>query len=223
MFWDVHPSEPSSSNFGTSGTTNCLSRSRTRRRLYCALASDSAPPNMGPKLTGSPGTVGAGWPCRPARSLSPVRSADMERIEGISAGSGKSLAGAGLRRSPSPAMSGKEAVAAQSATTRTSFLSTHHESAWLRAFQDGQGELPRNRRGGHSRSSRHSKTARPPWGSRDRRAGLAAVERTAPTAMLLYRLIVGWFAQAGCHACRLPDRPWYCAKKALTQKDRIRR
>jgi SRSO17 transposase len=40
----------------------------------------------------------------------------------------------------------------------------------------------------------------------------AAVERTAPTAMLLYRLIVLWFAESGHHHDHPPDRPWYPRK-----------
>jgi Transposase DDE domain len=36
-----------------------------------------------------------------------------------------------------------------------------------------------------------------------------AAERTAPTAMLLYSLIVVWFAQVGHHQYRAPYRPWY--------------
>jgi SRSO17 transposase len=36
-----------------------------------------------------------------------------------------------------------------------------------------------------------------------------AVQRTAPTAMLLYSLIVLWFAAEGHHHYRAPNRPWY--------------
>ncbi len=40
-----------------------------------------------------------------------------------------------------------------------------------------------------------------------------AVERTAPTAMLLHTLIVLWFARCGhCHY-RQPNRPWYRSKR----------
>ena len=39
-----------------------------------------------------------------------------------------------------------------------------------------------------------------------------AVERTAPTAMLLYSLIVLWFAAEGHRHDRRPDRPWYRSK-----------
>jgi len=36
-----------------------------------------------------------------------------------------------------------------------------------------------------------------------------AVERTAPTAMLLYSLVILWFAGRGHKRLSLPDRPWY--------------
>jgi hypothetical protein len=39
-----------------------------------------------------------------------------------------------------------------------------------------------------------------------------AVERTAPTAMLLYSLIVLWFAAEGHRHYRAPRRPWYPSK-----------
>jgi SRSO17 transposase len=39
-----------------------------------------------------------------------------------------------------------------------------------------------------------------------------AVERTAPTAMLLHSLIVLWFASVGHRAYRPPHRPWYRSK-----------
>jgi hypothetical protein len=39
-----------------------------------------------------------------------------------------------------------------------------------------------------------------------------AVERTAPTAMLLYGLITLWFASAGYRAYHPPFRPWYRSK-----------
>jgi hypothetical protein len=39
-----------------------------------------------------------------------------------------------------------------------------------------------------------------------------AVERTAPTAMLLYSVIVLWFATAGHRLYRKPNRPWYRGK-----------
>lgn len=40
-----------------------------------------------------------------------------------------------------------------------------------------------------------------------------AVERTAPTAMLLYSLIVLWFAAEGHRHYRAPIRPWYTTKR----------
>jgi hypothetical protein len=39
-----------------------------------------------------------------------------------------------------------------------------------------------------------------------------AVERTAPTALLLYSLMVLWFATAGHRHYRTPNRPWYRGK-----------
>lgn len=39
-----------------------------------------------------------------------------------------------------------------------------------------------------------------------------AVERTAPTAMLLYSLIVAWFAEDGHRHYQPPWRPWYTTK-----------
>jgi hypothetical protein len=39
-----------------------------------------------------------------------------------------------------------------------------------------------------------------------------AVERTAPTAMLLYSLVVLWFAAEGHRHYRAPKRPWYRSK-----------
>jgi len=40
-----------------------------------------------------------------------------------------------------------------------------------------------------------------------------AMERTAPTAMLLYTLIVLWFARCGHRQYRQPHRPWYRTKR----------
>jgi SRSO17 transposase len=40
-----------------------------------------------------------------------------------------------------------------------------------------------------------------------------AVERTAPTAMLLYSLIVLWFAKIGHRHYQAPVRPWYTTKR----------
>jgi hypothetical protein len=48
-----------------------------------------------------------------------------------------------------------------------------------------------------------------------------AVERTAPTAMLLYSLIVMWFATEGhCHY-RAPWRPWYRSKARASFADML--
>jgi hypothetical protein len=40
-----------------------------------------------------------------------------------------------------------------------------------------------------------------------------AVERTAPTAMLLYGLVVVWFLREGHHGVSFPRRPWYRQKR----------
>jgi DDE superfamily endonuclease len=40
-----------------------------------------------------------------------------------------------------------------------------------------------------------------------------AVRRTAPTALLLYTLVVVWFQQAGHAWVRFPERPWYPQKQ----------
>src|ERR1700685_4611457 len=40
-----------------------------------------------------------------------------------------------------------------------------------------------------------------------------AVERTAPVAMLLYSLIVLWFAAHGHRLWQAPERPWYRSKR----------
>lgn len=48
-----------------------------------------------------------------------------------------------------------------------------------------------------------------------------AVERTAPTAMLLYSLIVLWFAAEGHRHYRAPHRPWYRAKTHASFADMI--
>jgi SRSO17 transposase len=40
-----------------------------------------------------------------------------------------------------------------------------------------------------------------------------AVERTAPLAMLLYSLIVVWFADHGHRRWQVPERPWYRSKR----------
>lgn len=48
-----------------------------------------------------------------------------------------------------------------------------------------------------------------------------AVERTAPTAMLLYSLIVLWFASAGHRLYRAPNRPWYRSKSRPSFADMV--
>jgi len=40
-----------------------------------------------------------------------------------------------------------------------------------------------------------------------------AVERTAPTAMLLYGLVIAWFADVGHRSWKAPERPWYRSKR----------
>ena len=48
-----------------------------------------------------------------------------------------------------------------------------------------------------------------------------AVERTAPTAMLLYTLIVLWFARCGHRHYHPPDRPWYRTKRHASFADML--
>lgn len=48
-----------------------------------------------------------------------------------------------------------------------------------------------------------------------------AVERTAPTAMLLYSLIVLWFAAQGHRHYRAPNRPWYPSKSCASFADML--
>ena len=48
-----------------------------------------------------------------------------------------------------------------------------------------------------------------------------AVERTAPTAMLLYSLIVLWFASVGHRHYRAPLRPWYRSKAGVSFADML--
>jgi hypothetical protein len=48
-----------------------------------------------------------------------------------------------------------------------------------------------------------------------------AVERTAPTAMLLYSLIVVWFATEGHRFYRPIWRPWYCSKARASFADML--
>ena len=48
-----------------------------------------------------------------------------------------------------------------------------------------------------------------------------AVERTAPTAMLLYSLIVLWFATEGHRDYRPPQRPWYRSQRHASFADML--
>ncbi|MFH1111148.1 MAG: transposase [Planctomycetota bacterium] len=48
-----------------------------------------------------------------------------------------------------------------------------------------------------------------------------AVERTAPTAMLLYSLIVLWFAAEGHRHYQAPNRPWYQSKCCASFADML--
>lgn len=48
-----------------------------------------------------------------------------------------------------------------------------------------------------------------------------AVERTAPTAMLLYTLIVLWFARCGHRQYRQPECPWYRTKEHASFADML--
>ena len=48
-----------------------------------------------------------------------------------------------------------------------------------------------------------------------------AVERTAPTAMLLHTLIVLWFARYGHRRYCQPDRPWYRTKRNASFADML--
>lgn len=48
-----------------------------------------------------------------------------------------------------------------------------------------------------------------------------AVLRSAPTLMLLYDLIVLWFAAEGHRCCQLPLRPWYKSKPAASFADML--
>lgn len=49
-----------------------------------------------------------------------------------------------------------------------------------------------------------------------------AVERTAPLAMLLYSLVVIWFAKEGHRSCRLPNHRWYPGKQEPCFADMLR-
>ena len=48
-----------------------------------------------------------------------------------------------------------------------------------------------------------------------------AVERTAPMAMLLYSLVVLWYARWGHKRLRLPRRPWYRQKSQVSFADML--
>jgi hypothetical protein len=48
-----------------------------------------------------------------------------------------------------------------------------------------------------------------------------AVERTAPVAMLLYSLIVLWFAREGHRQVSFPERPWYRQKREPSFADML--
>lgn len=48
-----------------------------------------------------------------------------------------------------------------------------------------------------------------------------AVQRTAPIAMLLYTLIICWFAQSGYRAWQPPHRPWYPSKAQPAMADML--
>lgn len=48
-----------------------------------------------------------------------------------------------------------------------------------------------------------------------------AVERTAPMAMLLYSLIVLWFAEEGHRRYRAFTRPWYTTKQHASFADML--
>jgi hypothetical protein len=49
----------------------------------------------------------------------------------------------------------------------------------------------------------------------------AAVERTAPMALLVYSLIVAWFERAGQRWVQYPERPWYRQKVGPSFADRL--
>ncbi len=48
-----------------------------------------------------------------------------------------------------------------------------------------------------------------------------AVQRTAPTAMLLYSLVVLWFSREGHRHCQPPERPWYLGKTQASFADML--
>jgi hypothetical protein len=48
-----------------------------------------------------------------------------------------------------------------------------------------------------------------------------AVRRTAPTALVLYSLLVAWFHQVGHRHVQFPDRPWYLHKEEPSFADML--
>jgi hypothetical protein len=48
-----------------------------------------------------------------------------------------------------------------------------------------------------------------------------AVQRTAPTAMLLYSLVVLWFSREGHRHYQPPERPWYLGKTQASFADML--
>lgn len=48
-----------------------------------------------------------------------------------------------------------------------------------------------------------------------------AVERTAPVAMVMYTLVVLWFAEVGHRRCTFPNRPWYQSKSTPSFADML--
>jgi hypothetical protein len=48
-----------------------------------------------------------------------------------------------------------------------------------------------------------------------------AVQRTAPTLMLLYSVVVLWFRQEGHRSYRKPRWPWYRRKTAISFADML--
>lgn len=48
-----------------------------------------------------------------------------------------------------------------------------------------------------------------------------AVERTAPLGMILYSMVILWFAQVGRRQCSFPNRPWYTKKSTPSFADML--
>lgn len=46
-----------------------------------------------------------------------------------------------------------------------------------------------------------------------------AVERAAPMAMVIYSLVIAWFAEHGYKRCKFPNRPWYTRKSTAAFTD----